>query len=150
MEQYFPDYSRWSHAAGKESRRSDSRACLVTPGFRMCVGGAGAASRSPSASRRPSQKRRARREAALDRVERAGELAEPLSRAGRWRLQQREQVDESALPDSLHTRSLHTGLLQCGVSVWQERTKSKLRHFGLKSFIRKERLPKLGHSSTLY
>ena len=89
----------------------------------MCVGGAGAASRSPSASRRPSQKRRARREAALDRVERAGELAEPLSRAGRWRLQQREQVEESALPDSLHTRSLHTGL-QCGVSVWQERQAS--------------------------
>ena len=40
-----------------------------------------------------SQKRRARREAALDSVERAGELAEPSSRAGRWRLQQREQVE---------------------------------------------------------
>ena len=59
-------------------------------------GGAGAASRSPEGAAQPggrSQKRRARREAALDSVERAGELAEPSSRAGRWRLQQREQVE---------------------------------------------------------
>ena len=64
--------------------------------FRMCVGGAGAASRSPEGAAQPAgrtQKRRARREAALDRLERAGELVEPLSRAGRWRLQQREQVE---------------------------------------------------------
>ena len=96
LRRYFPDYSRWSHAAGKESRRSDSRACLVTQVFRMCVGGAGAASRSPEGAAQPAgrtQKRRARREAALDRLERAGELVEPLSRAGRWRLQQREQVE---------------------------------------------------------
>ena len=68
----------------------------MTLDFRMCVGGAGAASRSPEGAAQPggrSQKRRARREAALDSVERAGELAEPSSRAGRWRLQQREQVE---------------------------------------------------------
>ena len=61
----------------------------------MCVGGAGAASRSPppaAASR--TQKRRARREAALDRVERAGELDEPVSRGGRWRVQQRERLEQ--------------------------------------------------------
>ena len=65
----------------------------MTLDFRMCVGGAGAASRSPppaAASR--TQKRSARREAALDRVERAGELVRPSSRAGLWRQQQREQV----------------------------------------------------------
>ena len=86
-----------SHATGKESAvLSRERACLVTPVFRMCVGGAGAASRSPEGAAQPAgrtQKRRARHEAALDRLERAGELVEPLSRAGRWRLQQREQVE---------------------------------------------------------
>ena len=75
----------------------------VTQVFRMCVGGAGAASRSPEGAAQPAgrtQKRRARREAALDRLERAGELVEPASRAGRWRMQQREQA---ALLDRLHT-----------------------------------------------
>ena len=55
--------------------------------FRMCVGGAGAASRSPEGAAQPggrSQKRRARREAALDRLERAGEL-DGRSRGGRER-----------------------------------------------------------------
>ena len=47
---YFPDYeySRWSHAAGKESRRSESRACLVTPVFEC----AWAAQAQPAAARR--------------------------------------------------------------------------------------------------
>ena len=62
---------------------AESRACAVTL---FGWGGAGAASRSPEGAAQPggrSQKRRARREAALDSVERAGELAEPSSRAGR-------------------------------------------------------------------
>ena len=90
----------------KTTAVAESRACLVTQVFGMCVGGAGAASRSPEGAAQPAgrtQKRRARREAALDRLERAGELVEPLSRAGRWRMQQREQA---ALLDRLHTRRL--------------------------------------------
>ena len=87
----------------KTTAVAESRACLVTQVFGMCVGGAGAASRSPEGAAQPAgrtQKRRARREAALDRLERAGELVEPASRAGRWRMQQREQA---ALLDRLHT-----------------------------------------------
>ena len=57
----------------------------------MCVGGAGAA---PPAAASRTQKRRARREAALDRAERAGELDEPVSRGGRWRVQQRERLEQ--------------------------------------------------------
>ena len=92
----------------------------VTPVFGMCVGGAGAASRSPEGAAQPAdrtQKRRARREAALDRLERAGELVEPASRAGRWRMQQREQA---ALLDRLHTRRLQYSNSVVFL-VWQER-----------------------------
>ena len=83
---YFPDYSRRSHATGKESRQFNRAACAVTLDFEGMWAGCAAAGGAGCGTKK-TRKRRRRREAkeqreAMQQAQLAGELDGRRAAAG--------------------------------------------------------------------